>query len=84
MRYLCAALILALTIGLIETASAKESCTDTWNRGSFKTFRQIQDELHGQGKIIRLSLCAAANEHYFEVTVLDPSGKVHVHRLSAR
>lgn len=84
MRYLCAALILALATGRIEAVLAKETCSGTWNRGGFKTFRQIQDELHGQGKILKLSLCGSANEHYFEVTVLDPSGKVRTLRLAAR
>ena len=84
MRYVCAALILVLATGRIEAAPAKEACSDTWNKGGFKTFRQIQDELHGQGKILRLSLCGAANEHYFQVTVLGPSGKVRTLRLTAR
>ena len=66
--------------------SAKETCTHTWGKGDFKTFKQVQDELQGRlgnGKILKLSLCGNASDHYFQVTVLDPSGKVRTLRLAA-
>lgn len=84
MRHICRALILALALGRVETAQAKETCSATWNRGDYKSFRQVQDELQGRGKILRISLCGAASDHYFQVTVLDPSGKVRILRLAAR
>ena len=66
--------------------SAKEICTHTWGKGDYKTFKQVQDELQGRlgnGKILRFSLCGNASDHYFQVTVLDPSGKVRTLRLAA-
>ncbi len=87
MKYFCAALILALASSPGVAASAKETCTHTWDRGNFKTFKQVQDELQeriGNSKILRFSLCANANDHYFQITVLEPSGKVRVVRLAAR
>ena len=69
-----------------DAACAKETCTHTWGKGNFKTFRQVQEELQpiiGEGKIIRLSLCASVNDHYFQVTILEPTGKVVVINLAA-
>jgi len=68
-------------------AAARETCTHTWDKGNYKTFKQVQDELQGRlgnGKIIKLSLCGAGNDRYFQVTILEPSGKVLVLTLSAR
>jgi hypothetical protein len=87
MKYLCAALILAMAVCGSDAVSGKEICTYTWGKGDYKTFKQVQDELQerlGNGKILRFSLCGNANDHYFQVTVLDPSGKVRILRLAAR
>ena len=87
MKYFCAALILAMAVSGSDAASGKETCTHTWGKGDYKTFKQVQDELQGRlgnGKILRFSLCGNANDHYFQVTVLDPSGKVRILRLAAR
>jgi len=87
MRYLCAALILAMAVCRSDAVSAKDTCTHTWGKGDYKTFKQVQDELQGRlgnGKILRFSLCGNANDHYFQVTVLDPSGKVRILHLAAR
>ncbi len=87
MKYLWVALILAMAICHSGAVSAKETCTHTWGKGDFKTFKQVQEELQGQlgnGKILRLSLCGNANDHYFQVTILDSSGKVRTLRLAAR
>jgi hypothetical protein len=70
-----------------EASSANENCTHTWGKGNFKTFKQVQEELQdlvGNARILRFSLCGDANDRYFQVTVLDPSGKVRVVRLAAR
>jgi hypothetical protein len=86
MRYFCAALILAMTVFGGDAVFGKETCTHTWGKGDYKTFKQVQDELQGRlgdGKILRFSLCGNANDHYFQVTVLDPSGKVRILRLAA-
>jgi DnaJ-class molecular chaperone len=87
MKYFCAALILAMAVCGGDAASGKETCTHTWGKGDYKTFKQVQDEIQGRlgnGKILRFSLCGNANDHYFQVTVLDPSGKVRILRLAAR
>ena len=87
MRYLCAALLFVTAMCCIDPARAKETCTHTWGKGDFKTFKQVQEELQeriGNGKIIRLSLCRNANDHYFQVMILEPFGKVVVIRLAAR
>ena len=86
MKYFCAALILAMAVCGSDAVSGKETCTHTWGKGDYKTFKQVQDELQGRlgsGKILRFSLCGNANDHYFQVTVLDPSGKVRILRLAA-
>ncbi len=87
MKHLCAALLLTLVFCSSGAAAAKETCTHTWGKGNYKSFKQVQDELQGRlgnGKIIRLSLCANANDRYFQVTILEASGKVLVLNLSAR
>ncbi len=87
MKKPCAALILAIAMSVGGPVSAKETCTQAWGKGNFKSFKQVQDELQervGNGKILRFSLCGNANDHYFQVTVLEPSGKVRVVHLAAR
>ncbi len=86
-KSLCAALILATAVCRNDAAYAKENCTHTWGKGDYKSFKQVQDELQerlGSGKILRFSLCSNANDRYFQITVLDPSGKVRTLRLAAR
>jgi hypothetical protein len=86
MKYFCAALIMALAVCHSGAVSAKETCAHTWGKGGFKTYKQVHDELQGRlgnGKILRFSLCGNASDHYFQVTVLDPSGKVRTLRLAA-
>jgi hypothetical protein len=86
MKFFFAALSLAMTVSPSGAASARETCTHTWGKGDYKSFKQVQDELQGRlgnGKILRFSLCGNANDHYFQVTVLDPSGKVRTLRLAA-
>ena len=87
MKYLRAALFLLSAVCLGTPAAAKETCTHTWAKGNFKTFKQVQDELQervGNGKILRFSLCGNTNDRYFQVTILEPSGKVLVVHLAAR
>ncbi len=88
MRYLCAALLISAAICRSDPVSAREiTCTHTWGKGNFKTFRQVQEELQerlANGKILRLSLCGNANDHYFQVTILEASGKVITVHLAAR
>ena len=87
MKYLRAALFLFFAVCLGTPVSAKETCTHTWAKGNFKTFKQVQDELQervGNGKILRFSLCGNTNDRYFQVTILEPSGKVLVVHLAAR
>jgi hypothetical protein len=75
-----------MTVFGSDAVFGKEICTHTWGKGDYKTFKQVQDELQGRlgdGKILRFSLCGNANDHYFQVTVLDPSGKVRILRLAA-
>jgi len=87
MKHLCAALLLATALWHGEPALAKEACTHTWDKGEYKTFKQVEEELKGRlgnAKILRLSLCGATNDHYFQVTILEASGKVVVLRLAAR
>ena len=87
MKSLRAALFLFSAACLGAQVSAKETCTHTWAKGNYKTFKQVQDELQervGNGKILRFSLCGNTNDHYFQVTILEPSGKVLVVHLAAQ
>jgi hypothetical protein len=70
-----------------DTALAKDTCSPAWGKGNFKSFKQIESELGAwlsNGKILRLSLCSAGNDHYFLVTILEIAGKVRVVRVPAR
>ncbi len=87
MKYVCAAFL--IWIGPLGGgfALAKETCTHEWGKGSYKTHKQIENELHAwllDGKILRFSLCTSGNEHYFQVTILETAGKVRVLRVPAR
>ncbi len=78
---------MALAVCHSGAVFGKDTCAHTWDKGDYKSFKQVQDELQGRlgnGKILRFSLCGNANDHYFQVTVLDPSGKVRILRLAAR
>ena len=62
-------------------------CTHAWGKGSYKTHKEIENELRPwlkDGKILRFSLCTAGNDHYFQVTILELAGKVRVVRVPAR
>jgi hypothetical protein len=87
MKYLCAALLIWQAVVCGEPALAKDTCTHTWGKGKYKTFKQVQRELkerHSNAKILRFSLCAADDTHYFLVTILEATGKVLVIRVPAR
>ncbi len=87
MKYICAAFLIWTGASGSGFALAKESCTHEWGKGSYKTHKQIENELHGllrDGKILRFSLCTSGNDHYFQVTILESAGKVRVIRLPAR
>jgi hypothetical protein len=86
MKYFCAALWLCTAL-CGGPAFAKDTCTHTWAKGNYKTFKQVQGELRerlSNAKILKFSLCGSANEHYFQVTILKLSGKVLVIRVPAR
>jgi hypothetical protein len=86
MKYLLAASLLPFLLPFGGGALAKEGCIQSWHKGNFKTFEQLQKELRERfmdGKILRLSLCGTDSGHYFMVTVLEASGKVRVIQLPA-
>lgn len=86
MRRLFLALLICCLSAGAEAASVKDGCTHTWGKGQFKTFKQVENEVHsklGSVKIIRMALCGSANEHYFRVTVLHPSGTVDSLQIAA-
>ena len=61
-------------------AGSKDGCTHTWGKGDYRSFRQIEAELHtkfGNVKILRMALCGVGGQPYFQVTVLQPSGTVN-------
>jgi hypothetical protein len=87
MKHVFAYLLITSAFCDCGLAAAKEACAHTWEKGDYKTFKEVQSELQdrlGSGKIIRLSLCGPSNSRYFEVTILEPSGKVFVLKLTAR
>ncbi|MGO8954175.1 MAG: hypothetical protein ACLPWS_01480 [Rhodomicrobium sp.] len=87
MKYICAALLLGLIAIRGDLALAKETCTYAWGKGSYKSHKQVERELHSwlrNGKILRFSLCGSGSEHYFQVTILESAGKVRVIRVPAR
>ncbi len=87
LKYIRAAFLVWIGASGSGLALAKDSCTHEWRKGSYKTHRQIEDELRpwlADGKILRFSLCTSGNEHYFQVTILESAGKVRVVRVPAR
>jgi hypothetical protein len=87
MKQLLLSLLLVFAVSGGSLAAAKEGCAHTWAKGDYKTFKEVQDELQdrlGGGKIIKLSLCGASGSRYFQVTILEPSGKVLVLTIAAR
>ena len=87
MTYLRMALLLCTGLLGGSPALAKDSCTHEWRKDAYRTHRQLEDELRptlGDGKILKFSLCTSGTEHYFQVTILEQTGKVRVIRLRAR
>jgi hypothetical protein len=87
MKQLLASFFLVFAVCGSSLASAKDSCTHTWGKGDYKSFKDVQRELQGRlegGKIIKLSLCGATSNRYFQVTILESSGKVLVLKVAAR
>ncbi len=86
MRYIRAVLFVGLLV-FGGDAVAKDTCTHAWGKGSFKSYKDVQNELQGwltNAKILRLSLCGSGTEHYFLATILETAGKVRVIRVPAR
>jgi hypothetical protein len=87
MKYIWAALLICSLVFRSDFAIAKDTCTHAWGKGSYKTHKQVEDELRSfleNAKILRFSLCSSGNDHYFQVTILGASGKVRVVRVPAR
>jgi hypothetical protein len=87
MKYLCAAVSICFLALGGDNAFAKDSCTHTWAKGHYKTFKQVEAELREKlldAKILRLSLCGSDKDHYFQVTILQAAGKVLTLKLPAR
>jgi agmatine/peptidylarginine deiminase len=87
MKYICAAFLVWIGVSGSGFALAKDSCTHEWGKGSYKTHKQIENELRAwlvDGKILRFSLCTSGNDHYFQITILESTGKVRVVRVPAR
>ena len=87
MKHICAAFLIWTCLSSGGVALAKDSCTHEWGKGSYKTHKQIENEIRPwleHGKILKFSLCTSGNDHYFQVTILEPAGKVWVIRLPAR
>jgi len=86
MKYIWAALLWGLFTIRGDLALAKDTCTYAWGKGSYKTHKQVEHELHNwltNGKILRFSLCGSGSDHYFQVTILEAAGKVRVIRVPA-
>ena len=87
MKYISAALLVWIGVSSGGLALARDSCTHEWGKGSYKTHKQIENELRAwlvDAKILRFSLCTSGNDHYFQVTILESAGKVRVVRVPAR
>jgi hypothetical protein len=87
MKYSCAALLICNLVFRSDLALAKDTCTHAWGKGSYKTHKQVENELQSllvNAKILRFSLCASGNDHYFQVTILEAAGRVRVVRVPAR
>jgi hypothetical protein len=87
MKRLSAAIFVCFLVFGAGRTFAKDTCTHTWVKGNYKTFRQVEAELRAKlsdAKILRFSLCRSEKEHYFQVTILQAVGKVLVIRLPAR
>jgi hypothetical protein len=87
MKYLRAAVLLLVSASGCGLAHARDSCTHEWGKDSYKTHRQIEEELRPMlrnGKILKFSLCTSESGHYFQVTILEQAGKVRVIRVPAR
>ncbi|MBI4724521.1 MAG: hypothetical protein HY765_05950 [Rhodomicrobium sp.] len=87
MKYICAVLFIFCVIFRGDFALAKEMCTHAWAKGSYKSHKQVESELRerlANAKILRLSLCHSGEDYYFQVTILEASGKVRTVRVPAR
>jgi hypothetical protein len=87
MKHIWAVLLICNAVFCSDFALAKETCTHAWGKGSYKTHKQVENELRSfleNAKILRFSLCGSGNDHYFLVTILGVSGKVRVVRVPAR
>ena len=87
MNYIRAAFLAWAAASGSGFAFAKDSCTHEWGKDSYKSHKQIENELHPllkDGKILRFSLCTSGNDHYFQITILESVGKVRVVRVPAR
>ncbi len=87
MKRFCAAIFLCCLTVPANLAMAKETCAFAWGKGSFKSHKQVESELRellSHAKILRLSLCRSGDDNYFDVTILEATGRVRTLRVPAR
>ncbi len=87
MKHIAAVLLICNIFFRSDLALGKDTCTHAWGKGSYKTHKEVENELHGfleNAKILRFSLCGSGSDHYFQVTILEAAGKVRVVRVPAR
>lgn len=66
---------------------AATGCTSTWGRGKLKSYKQVENEIHakhGRVKILRIVLCGAPQQQFFQVTIINGSGTVKTMQVSAK
>ena len=83
-KFLIAA-VLALSVGTQELP-AQANCAPNWTANDYKSFSDIQSEIearYGKVRILRVALCNAGGNAYFQIVILSGQGEVHRIQLAA-
>lgn len=75
----------ALSVGTSELP-AQDNCAPNWTTSEYKSFGDIQSEIHaqyGQVRILRIALCGKGGKAFFQVVILSGQGEVRRVQIAA-
>lgn len=72
---------------LPAAAPARAGCIPTWSKSDYKSYGQVQADVHnqfGDVRILKVALCVYGAKSYFQIVIMDSKGVVRTLHIGAR
>jgi hypothetical protein len=88
MKYIAKLLILLVlsVAALPKEPVVAQQCASNWSTSEYKSFTDLQNEVrrrYGEVRILRVSLCDAGGNPYFQVVIISGQGEVRRVQVAA-